>query len=352
MAIARKVIDTAALKRNWQTVRRQAVARRMMAVVKSDAYGHGLETVARTLSTLPDGFAVEDVDEALALRAVGIRQPVLILQGLLQAQQAHLAVRDNLMPVVHERAHLDMLAALPPQASLVVFVKVNTGMNRLGFQPQEIPDLVQALHNLPAAIRCVLMTHFACADLPSGLNAPLERLRPLRQLALPFSIGNSAATLLHGDIGDAWARVGIALYGASPSPVRISRDNLGLLPVMTLQAPLISVHDVAAGDCIGYGATYRASVTMRIGIVACGYGAGYPLWGTLFAVVRGRRAPVVGRLSMNMMALDLSRRQTAAVGDTVILWGQSPTVDEVALAAGTIGYDLLTRTQGVASLIR
>ena len=337
-----RLIDPAALRRNWRAVRRRARAPHLMAVVKSRAYGHGLRVVAESLRELADGFGVTETADAAAIRALGIDKPVLLLGGALDGADVAQIVALNLWTAVCDERQLRDILAAPSGAGLCVFVKANADMNRLGFAPASAAAAMDALAQSPAVSQVALMSHFARADEEDGVRAPLERLQPLREKARRTSFSNSAAALLHSEVGDDWARIGIALYGASPAPSRFRRDSLGLHPAMILKTALLQTRAIRAGESAGYGGVWRAPREMRIGIAACGYGDGYPRAQNLWARVGGKIAPVVGRVSMELTALDLSECGGADAGTEVVMWGESPSVDEVASAAGRISYELLT----------
>lgn len=343
-----KRIDRAALRYNWHRIRQRAAARRLLAVVKSDAYGHGLAAVADALRGEADGFAVVALADAVALRQQGIEKPIVLLQGIFDADNAPALAAHRLTPVIHSEWQVQALAQLPQEAALTVYLKINSGMNRLGFAPDEASALLQALQTLPAVADIVLMTHLANADCQDGIAA--QELAALRAHGLPVSIGNSAATLLHDDFNDDWGRIGIALYGASPAPHWRSREELGLQAAMTFRTALIATRRLAAGERIGYGGEFTAPGDMPVGIASVGYGDGYPRRRGLAAAVGDAVAPVIGRVSMEMIALDLSNCPGARIGDEVILWGSAPSVDEVAAAADTIAYDLLTAARGALEL--
>ena len=344
-----KRIDLDALRDNWDAIRRRATAKKILAVVKSDAYGHGLLAAARALRGRADGFAVARTADAAALRTAAVADtasPIVVLQGMATADEAETMAAHGLSPVAHCGWQVAALAALGGRLrGMRVFVKVNTGMNRLGMEAAEAMAAIEKLRGGGADV--VVMTHFARADEAGGVAAALERFAAFRRLGLAVSMGNSAATLLAGrvlaDGADDWARVGIALYGASPAPQWRSREALGLRAVMTASARLISARVVAAGEAVGYGGDYVAAETMTVGVAGCGYGDGYLRRGGMMAAVGGVVVPLVGRVSMEMIALDLRRAPRARSGDEVVLWGDTPGVDEVAAAANTIAYELLTR---------
>ncbi len=334
-------IDLSALRNNLRVVRRASAAR-VMAVVKANAYGHGLLQAAGALRDA-DGFALLDVRDAVALRDAGFRQPILLLEGFFSRDELPLLAEYELTTVIHSRQQIEWLDAYPRKNGLAVWLKLNSGMNRLGFAPQEFPAAMERLKSHRAVREVTLMTHFALADEAPGVAAQLtlfEQLTANRHL--PRSLANSAAILRHPASHSDWVRPGIMLYGSSPF-ADASAESLGLQPVMTLSSELISVRDIKGGDAVGYGATYRAERALRIGTVACGYADGYPRHaesGTPI-LVDGKRTRTLGRVSMDMLSVDLSGLPDARVGSRVVLWGEGMPIDEVARAAGTISYELL-----------
>jgi alanine racemase len=333
-------IDLQALKNNLRVARRTASAR-IMAVVKANAYGHGLLRCAEALDEA-EGFALLDVRDAIALREAGFRQTILLLEGFFGAEELPLLAEYELSTVIHSSQQLAMLEAYPRRGTLDVWLKLNTGMNRLGFTPEQFPAVMEKLKSHRAVREITLMTHFATADEAEGVAEQLELFKGLTSNhRLPRSLANSAALLRHPAAHGEWVRPGIMLYGASPF-ADASAQQLGLQPVMTLTSELISVRELKAGDRVGYGGTFRADKTMRIGTVACGYADGYPRHaptGTPI-LVNGQRTRTLGRVSMDMLAVDLSDLGDAAVGSPVVLWGEGMPVEEVAAAAGTISYEL------------
>lgn len=351
-------IDTNALAHNLRTVAQRLAQGRpgrspsIWAVMKSHGYGHGVAAVVRGFSQA-DGLAMLDLDEAVRCRELGWTGPILLLEGFFEPADLEILSRYCLSTAIHCEEQLDMLEADLVRTPIDAMVKLNTGMHRLGFQPGEYRDAyarAQALQSAGALGTIGKMTHFARADDDAVLTQ--EQLACFKDvtLGLPgaISVCNSAATLTPGlaaaaTDGDQWVRPGICLYGASPFSDQPA-DTFGLQPAMTLSAQLISVHRVPKGEAIGYGQTFRAPDAMRVGIVACGYADGYPrhaATGTPVTVA-GVRTRLVGRVSMDMLAVDLEPVPAAGVGAPVVLWGQGgPSVDEVALACGTIGYELL-----------
>lgn len=323
------------------------------AVIKANAYGHGIEQ-ARQAFAGADGLAMLDLDEAIRCREAGWQGPILMLEGFFQARDIAVLRDYRLSTVLHCQEQLDMLAAAPEGPPLAAWVKLNTGMNRLGFAVAAFG----AAHDWALQARregrlasVGAMMHFARADDDAGFTrVQLERFhRAVRGRPGPVSVCNSAAALLpetwasFGPATQQWARVGICLYGASPFPDRPAAA-IGLLPAMTLRAEIIGVQQVRKGEGVGYGHTFVADKDMRVGVVACGYADGYPRHapnGTPVSVA-GVRSRVVGRVSMDMLIVDLDGIPDAGVGAPVVLWGEGgPGVDEVAQACGTIGYELL-----------
>ncbi|MDO8413221.1 MAG: alanine racemase [Gallionellaceae bacterium] len=334
-------IDLSALQHNLHLARR-ATSARIMAVIKANAYGHGLLRVAEALKAA-DGFALLDINDAVRLREAGYRQTILLLEGFFTPDDIPLLAEYDLACVIHNAQQIAMLDAYPRRGSLQVWLKVNSGMNRLGFAPQEVPAVMEQLKAHPAVRDITLMTHFSHADETSGVAAQLE---VFNALSAPYrvarSLANSAALLRYPATHADWVRPGIMLYGASPF-AETSAQQLGLQPVMTLHSEIISVRELKAGDYIGYGGQFRAETTMRVGVVACGYADGYPRHAQTGTpvLVQGQRTRMLGRVSMDMLTVDLSAMPTAAVGNRVTLWGDGLPVEEVAHAAGTISYELL-----------
>jgi alanine racemase len=313
-----------------------------MAVVKANAYGHGLLQIAKALEET-EGVALLDVHDAVQLREAGSRQTILLLEGFFAPQDLHLIAEYDLATVIHNSQQLASLDAYPRRGSLQVWLKINSGMNRLGFLPEEVPAVMERLKSHPAVRDVTLMTHFSHADEVEGVAKQLERFNGLTPVyRAPRSMANSAALLrypaTHGD----WVRPGIMLYGASPFG-DTSAQQLGLRPVMTLSSEIISVREIKTGEYVGYAGLFRAEQNTRIGVVACGYADGYPRHaptGTPI-LVNGQRTRTLGRVSMDMIGVDLSNIADAQVGSRVVLWGKGLPVEEVAKTAGTISYELL-----------
>lgn len=334
-------IDQNALANNLYIARR-ATRSRIMATIKGDAYGHGLLRAAEALADA-DGFALLDIRDAVRLREAGYGQTMLLLEGCFQADDLKLAAEYDLSCVIHSAWQIAMLDAYPRRAALDVWLKVNTGMNRLGCAPAAVSTAMEQLRAHQAVRGITLMTHFACADEARGVADQLDVFNALAgAYHVPRSLANSAALLRYPDTHGDWVRPGIMLYGASPFADTSARQ-LGLRPAMTLHSEIIAIQELEAGDEVGYGALFRADRNMRIGIVACGYADGYPRHapnGTPI-LVDGQLAQTVGRVSMDMLSVDLGNLMHAAVGSRVVLWGDGMPVETVARAAGTISYELL-----------
>lgn len=339
-------IDLSALLHNSDVVRRQAPGAKIWAVVKADAYGHGLRRVAKAVAAKVDGFAVLDLAAAISLRDAGIRQPVLLLEGCFEVADLEVCAEYNLTPAVHHLDQLRMLAAADLKVKLPIYLKLNSGMNRLGFTAAQLSALRAALEASDRIASVSLMTHFANADDALGVEWQLARFAEMRNgwldsMASEVSMANSAAILHHPKTAADWVRPGIMLYGSSPFADQ-SAFECGLRPVMTLTSRIIAVQDLGVGERVGYGGLFTAERPTRVGIVACGYADGYPrhaLGGTPILVC-GKRTVTVGRVSMDMLTCDLTDIPEADVGSQVVLWGDGLPADEVAASAGTLAYEL------------
>ena len=339
-------ISPSAILRNYRLAKQYAPRSRAWAVVKANAYGHGQWRAVEALRGEADGFALLECENAVALREAGVTQPLLLLEGIFSARDVRSAVEHRVTSVIHCHEQLELfLRNMRPEVPVSLCLKLNTGMNRLGFTAESLPRALQRLRELPQ-IAVTMMTHFAEADGERGVTWQLERFRALTAgWQGPVSLGNSAAILRHPEAHGDWVRPGIMLYGASPFAGE-SAEQLGLQPVMTLESAIIAVQALAPGDRVGYSGTFTAERPMRIGIVACGYADGYPRHaptGTPLAVM-GHRTRTIGRVSMDMMACDLTDIPEAGIGSPVTLWGVGAAgavpADDVAAAAGTIAYEL------------
>jgi alanine racemase len=350
-SLIRAQVSAAALRGNLARVREVAAGKRVMAVIKANAYGHGLVSTAKCLAGA-DAFGVARMEEAVALRDAGINAPIVLLEGVFSAEQLALAVQLRLEIVVHEQeqlAQLESAAVGHPLVGwrLVAWLKVDTGMNRLGFRPAQFEDALARLSALPALREIRLLTHFACADERDSAmtGEQITRFAKLTQgRGLATSLANSAAVFsqpsAHGD----WVRPGLAVYGVAPFAGETGAA-LGLVPAMRLVSTVISVREVSRGETVGYGAAWRAPRDSRIAIVAAGYGDGLlrSLSEDSPVLINGQGFALAGRVSMDMIGVDVTdaSRNQVAVGDEAILWGPELPVEKVAQRAGTIPYELL-----------
>ncbi len=344
----RATIHLAALRHNLQRVRELAPRSRLMAVVKADGYGHGLERVARELAAA-DAFGVASIADAQRIRAIGLRNRVVVLCGIDAPDDIAQMRRMDVDSVIHHASQLELLErdrAVAGDRPLRVWLKIDTGMHRLGFGLDQVQAVRERLRRLPGVDpEIVLMTHFANSDVHEDpiSGEQIARFAPLAaELGGERSLANSAAVLeLPGAHAD-WVRVGGLLYGISVIAGR-SADQFGFHPAMRLTTRLIAINRIARGERIGYGGSWECPEEMPVGVATIGYGDGYPRSapsGTP-VLIGGARAPIIGRISMDLITIDLRGHPDAKVGDAVLLWGPGLPVEEVALAAGTIGYELV-----------
>lgn len=336
-------IHTAALRQNLAIARQAAAGSRVWSVVKANAYGHGIDRVWQSLSDT-DGFALLNLEEAILLRERGWKKPILLLEGFFHRDELELIDRYRLTTSVHSNWQIKAIAEAQLSAPLDIYVKINSGMNRLGFQPEVVHNVWQKLRALDNVAEMTLMAHFAEAEKPDGIIAPMQRVeRAAEGLNCRRSLANSAATMWHPESHFDWVRPGIILYGASPSGQWQDIAGSGLQPAMSLSSEIIGIQNLQAGDGVGYGSRYRASDVQRIGVVACGYADGYPRHAPTGTpvVVDGMRTQTLGAVSMDMIMVDLTPCQQAGIGSKVELWGNAVKIDEVASAAGTVGYELM-----------
>ena len=343
--LIRAVMDTSALRGNLKKIRERAPGAKIMAVVKANAYGHGLVPTALALADA-DAFAVARLEEGLALRAAGVSQPIVLLEGVFTQAQLLEAARHGFDLVVHDPLQIRLLESFDGSHRFVLWLKIDTGMNRLGFRPADFPAALARLEKLqPAPLELRLVTHLARADDrdETVTRAQLSRFDALiGQHHYATSIANSAGIFgsmqAHGD----WMRPGLALYGVSPFADQIGAD-LGLQPVMTLESTVIATRAISRGESVGYGGAWEAARDSSVAIVAAGYGDGLPrgLPSGTPVLIDGRRAPTAGRVSMDMIAVDVTDLPPVTVGTTAVLWGAQLPVEEIARHAGTIPYELL-----------
>lgn len=346
-------IHVEALRHNLARARQSSPDARVWAVVKANAYGHGLERVYDGLRGT-DGFALLDLDEAAALRHLGWRGPILLLEGVFEQRDLELCSRLDLWHVVHCSEQIDMLAVHKTHVPHRVFLKMNSGMNRLGFKPDQFRAAWHRLNALPQVDEISLMTHFSDADGPQGVAQQLSAFNTATQdLPGERSLSNSAAVLRHmgpqaaADLRSDWIRPGVVLYGASPDFPEHNAADWALQPAMTLRSRIVGIQQLQTGDSVGYGSAFTAPQPMRIGVVACGYADGY-LRASVAApvLVNGVRTRTVGRVSMDLITVDLTPVSAAVLGAEVTLWGRAGngtllSIDEVAQAGGSVGYELM-----------
>jgi alanine racemase len=334
-------IDTGAFRHNYLLAQALAPKSKAWAVVKANAYGHGLLRCAEAVRDVADGFALLEISEAMQLRDAGFKQPIVLLEGFFAEDDLQMAAEHAICATVHCEDQLRLLELSEFSRPLDVFVKLNSGMNRLGFSLDKLSGVLDRLRASNKVGQVVLMTHFSCAD-GEGIAPQLARFEAVAApTGLPMSLANSAALLRYPESHHAWVRPGIMLYGGSPVPDTEAAESIGLKPVMTLSSRIIGVQDLLSGDAVGYSASFVADRPMRVGTVACGYADGYPRHaGTGTPIlVNGQRTRTLGRVSMDMLACDLTGVD-AGIGAPVTLWGQGMPADDVAAAARTVSYEL------------
>jgi len=344
------VIDLGAIRSNFLSVMAMAQQSRSIAVIKADAYGHGMLRVAAALQNVAPAFAVATLEEALELRSAAISKPILLLQGVNNAEGLKLAAAKSLSLVVHNEDQLRLIERSNLPDTVPLWLKVDTGMHRLGFSPAQFRPALDRLGATRGNL--VVCTHLACADdLASDATRKqlVEFETCMSGLDLPTSIANSAGILVWPTSHANWNRPGYLLYGASPMKNELESPD-GFRAAMTLQSKIIAIAQVPAGESVGYGARWTAPKPTTVGTVAAGYADGYPRHapnGTP-TMVNGKIAPLVGNVSMDMLTIDLSEAGTVEIGDSVELWGQTVAINDVAKRSGTIGYELMT---GVSSRV-
>lgn len=346
------IIHQDALAHNLAVVRKTVPKSKVFAVIKANAYGHGIERVYNALQSA-DGFALLDFDEAKRLRALGWQGSIFLLEGIFSAQDLFDCVQYNLSFTLHSQHQIDWLLQHSQAAQFNVFLKMNSGMNRLGFAPEQYHAVWQQLKSCDKVHSITHMMHFSDADAERfGQNGIAHQLHIFEQitkdLAGEKSLSNSAAILRHAHLDTDFVRAGIMLYGSSPDFPHHGIQDWDLKPTMTLKSEIIAIQTLKPQDTVGYGSHFQAEKTMRIGIVACGYADGYQrisATGTP-VLVNGQRSQTLGRISMDMLAVDLTHLENVGIGSEVVLWGKAQTgeilpIDEVAAMSGTIGYELM-----------
>lgn len=341
---ARALIRLDALKHNLNVVRQYSSDAKIMAVIKANAYGHGMVAVARNLNDV-DALAVARLAEAITLRDAGVQTPIVLLAGVFDAEELNAALEHDFQIVVHCHEQLDLLRQCAG-GNAIVWLKFDTGMHRLGFDVRNSAALIDELQGMPAVAELRLMSHFASADEPDN-PATSAQLKAFSDVAADFSgavsIANSAGTIAWPSLaGECWVRPGLMLFGLSPFADRTAAD-LGLRPVMQFEARLIAAKPLPKNALVGYGGTYQAPEDSVLGVISAGYGDGYTRHfktGTP-VLINGRKVPLIGNVSMDMIAVDLGAGATDSVGDVATLWGDGLPVEEVAPWADAIPYDLV-----------
>lgn len=342
-----KTIDLAALRHNLDRIHTLVPGRSVIAMVKANAYGHGITQIGNALPTA-EALGVASLDEGLLLRESGVKQPIVLMEGLFSADELAIAEQHQFTLVVHHLPHVEILENAVVKHPFPIWLKINTGMHRLGIPMEQLNGIYQRLMATPAVKKPIgLMTHFAEADLLDS-QATVRQIELFNQMTAslpgPRSLSNSAGILAWPDAHADWVRPGLMLYGASPLPNKTGLDH-GLLPVMTLSSQIIAISSVPKGGKVGYGGNWEAPEALKVGVVGVGYGDGYPQFaksGTP-VLVNNVECSLVGRVSMDMLTVDLRHQPHAKIGDPVVLWGKGLPVERVARNSNTSAYELLTR---------
>lgn len=350
-------IDISAMQHNCQVARFRVPTAKVWAVVKANAYGHGLLHGMEGFAAA-DGLALVELEGALRLRQAGWIKPILLLEGFFSIEELSEVKKHGLDTVVHCEEQVKMLESLKcGNEKITVHLKINTGMNRLGFVPLVVPLIYQRLKELSFVGKIILLTHFANADTLRPLLLPVtDQLQNFEMATIGLkeevSLSNSGAILLYPHLKTDWIRPGIMLYGASPGEK--TAVEFGLRPVMTLRSEIIAIQVVKKGQAVGYGSAFVAQSEMLIGVVACGYADGYPRHAPLGTpvLVEGVKTRLIGRVSMDMITVDLTPIPKACIGSKVVLWGEGLDIDEVARSAGTIGYELMCAVSQRVPLVK
>ncbi|QJC32309.1 alanine racemase [Enterobacteriaceae endosymbiont of Donacia dentata] len=339
------IINTNALKNNFKIIKNIAFKSKIWSVLKSNAYGHGIKNIFPILKK-SDGFAVLTLEEAIILRENGCNKPILLLEGFFSKKDLYFIYKYYLTITIHNKWQIKTLIKYKSYYPLNIYIKINSGMNRLGFLPKNINNIINIIKNNINVYKITLMTHFA--DASKNSHFVYKQLNIIKKNIFNYnnftcSFANSAATLWHPYTHYDWIRIGIILYGASPTGDWKDISKKKIQPVMTLKSKIISIQKVSSGDTIGYNCKYSVNTKRKIGIVACGYADGYPrnITSKTFVFIKGIKTKILGNICMDVLAVDLKNIPTAQIGNSVELWGNNIKIDNVAKSANTIGYELM-----------
>ena len=339
------IINLDNLKHNYRVLKKRA-PNRLVLVIKADAYGHGIKQVVQTLGCV-DCYAVATIDEALTIRVYNKKVKILLLEGFFSKDELSIALDNNLDCVIHQQQQLLLIDEIKTHKKLNVWIKYDSGMNRLGFNDIDFQEAIEKLQNHKNINQITFMSHFASANISDNNFTDQQKQRFLQfKQSYPLSLSNSAALLTNSNLNDEWCRVGITLFGVSPIQGKIAKD-FNLKPVMTLKTNVIAIKPIEKGQTIGYSQTYETKTNMKIALIGIGYGDGYPwiLTDNAYVKINGSKAKIIGRVSMDMMAIDISRIKNVSIGDSTLIWGSDGNdelpIEIVASHAQTIPYVLL-----------
>lgn len=344
------LINKEALSSNLMLLKEKMPNSFLWAVVKADAYGHGLYSLLDVFNLYCDGLAVLDIPQALEVRRLGWQKSILLIEGFFSADDISHAISNKIELVIHSDWQIELLKKNPEKGNLKVHIKCNSGMNRLGFNPEEVEGVKNRLEEIPGIEVITLVSHFANSDLlPDQKNDVVTVENQLRAIGnkgelLKLCLCNSGGILWYPDTNSQAVRAGIAMYGVSPNP-EIKEESLGLKPVMTLKTKVIAIREIGPGDSVGYGSKFKANKKMRLAVLACGYADGYPrsISEDAWVGILGKKCRLIGAVSMDMMSVDISEVPEVEIGTEAEIWGEFPKVNQVGLWANTIGYELLTK---------
>ncbi|QJC35517.1 alanine racemase [Enterobacteriaceae endosymbiont of Donacia sparganii] len=340
------IININSLKNNFKIIRNIAFKSKIWLVLKADAYGHGIKNIFPVLNKKSNGFAILTIDEAIFLRINGYKKPILLLEGFFNKEELYLIYKYNLTITLHNKWQLNTLIKYKSKYPINIYIKINTGMNRLGFPTKNIIKIINIVKNQINVYKITLMTHFADASINS--NFVKKQINNIKKYIhnyyeFPCSFANSAATLWHSYSHYDWIRTGIILYGASPTGDWKDISKKKIKPVMTLKSRIISIQKILPGQIVGYNCNYYTNKKRRIGIIACGYADGYPrnITAKTYVLIKGIKTKILGNVCMDMIAVDLINIPTAKIGSSVELWGENLKIDDIAKSVNTIGYELM-----------